>query len=298
MKKVCMIIICFLASVLVFGLAGQAHAFMQYKVLTSLNIPAQYEQLLRYNRLIDTVPGHDTPGGWYHRMRGGHDPSDLKKFVKDKSINLSPTQKKIAWAIHVLQDSGTKEGVLEHSVVYARKILSKEFFKLSFFRSLKYITVMVFLDFVYQITFSNFEIKETLISSLKKYALNIGATTGAVFLVSKIYPYIYSQSSKLLLFSSGLIGAIMYIAADVTVRSIKSESLLESFFSPQTLFNLAFTALFFVPGGQYVSLAIAVFMGALGMLENNKEQRTQFFSETFSRKYEEYLFKQAEMSVK
>jgi len=291
----------FLVSALAFGLPAMYHVYETTRVLNILRIPAGYEQLGMFHRAIDTVPGSNVPGGWYHRERWGHDIGSLEKLLNYNSLGLSASQKKIAWAIHTLQDSLTKAGVPYESVVEARKILSREFFKLATIRALEYAGVLSIFDFIYQIALLDVDTGTALKNTIKKLRITVGTTIGVNFLASRIFPYIYSQSSRFLSFlPSGLLGPIIYMAVDVTLRAITSGSFMEALVSPQTLLNAALvTTLFFVPGGQFIAPVVMVFGGIFNWIRAREiKARYELFNEVFNREYDEHLLIQAEMCVR
>jgi len=303
MKRVLMVF-WFLASVLAFGLPARDHVHETARVLDILRIPAEYGQLEMFHRAIDTVPAYNVPGGWYHREKWGHDVNSLKKLLSYDSHGLSTSQRKIAWAIHMLQDFKTKAGVPYKSVVEARKILSRECFKLTTIRALEYTAVMSVFDFIYQVALMDVDTGTALKNTIKKLGITTGTAIGVTFLTSRIFPYIYSQSSTFLSFlSSGLVGPIIYMATDVTWRAITSGSFMEALFSPQTLLNAAIitasSVLLFVPGGQFIAPAVMVFGGIFSWIRAREiKARYELFNEVFNREYGEYLLLQAEMSVK
>lgn len=301
MKRLLMLL-WFLASVLVFGLPAMYHVFEAARVLDIMRIPAGYEQLGAFHRAIDTVPGASVPGGWHHREIWGHDIGSLEKLLSSDSSGLSVSQKKIAWAVHVLQDYTTKAGVPYESVMEARKILSREFFKLATIRGLMYAGILGIFDFIYQWAFLDVDARVALRNALKTFGITSGITIGVNFLVSRIFPIIlqYNQSSGFLSFmSSGMIAPVIYIVIDVILRSIETGSLAEALFSPQTLLNAVITALFLVPGGQPIASAIMVFTLVFNWFKASEVRaRYELFDEVFNEKYDEYLLAQAEMSVR
>ncbi|WP_041077110.1 hypothetical protein [Thermotoga caldifontis] len=289
-------IIVFLISKLSFGLSGIEHTYMSRMITDVLKVPAKYEQLFDFHRAIDTVPGCSAPGGWFHREQWGHDVSSLERLLFDNRFDLSPSQKKIAWAVHILEDSNTKMGVSPESVIKARRILAGEYFKLSTLRTIEYTGMLSFFDFIYQVAVLGSNVKTATISTLKKYGLTVGVSISVNFIASKIYPYVYSQSSKFMSFlPSGLLGPLVYLTVDIALRSIASGSFLKALLSPQTLASAFFTALLFVPYGQIIAPVVTA---VIWMFDLFKTDSIQVFNDTFDKKYNEYLLKQAEMSVR
>ncbi|KUK24569.1 MAG: hypothetical protein XD58_1445 [Thermotoga sp. 50_1627] len=292
-----LIVFCFLVSAIAFGLPAMYHVSETERVLGILRIPAKYEQLWMFHRAIDTVPGSNVPGGFYHRERWGHDTGSLKKLLTDDSFKLSTSQRKITWAIHILQDAKTTAGVSKESVMEARKILSKEFFKSATIRAVSYISVLSILDFVYQITLLDVDTKTALKNTITKFGITMGTTIGMNFLFSKIFPYIYSQPGRFLSFlPSGLVGPIAYITVDIITRAVASGSFTKALFSFQTLLSAAYLITsFFVPGGQFIFPAA---MALYWIYNWVKAREIKVKWELFDEKFDEYLLIQAEMSVR
>ncbi|HBT26277.1 MAG TPA: hypothetical protein DEA58_06275 [Pseudothermotoga sp.] len=296
MKKVLMVFL-FLMPVFALGLPAMYHVYETKRILDIMRIPAKYQQLQMFHRAIDTVPGFNVPGGWYHRERWGHDLGSLKELLNYDNSGLSASQKKIAWAIHVLQDSKTKVGVPHESIVEARKILSKEIFKNATISSLKYISILSIIDFIYQIAFLDVDAWTALKNVVKNMGISISLTTGVDLLVSITLPYIYSQSGRFLSFlPSGLLGPITYMSVDIVLRTIKSGSFTKALFSPETLLNAFVTVLFFVPGGQF----IAPIAAAAGMVFSwiYHKIKIKHVKEVFNEEYDKHLLIQAEASVR
>ena len=120
------------------------------------------------------------------------------------------------------------------------------------------------------------------------------------FLVSRILPYIYSQSGEFPSFlSSGFVGPIIYTAVDITLRVITTGSFREALFSPQALLNASIITLFFVPGGQYIVPAVMAFSWIFTWIRDSEmKAKYELFDEVLHKEYYERLLSQAEMSVK
>ncbi|MDI6862532.1 MAG: hypothetical protein QMC97_04030 [Pseudothermotoga sp.] len=303
MKKT-LIAFWFLVSVFAFGLPEMYHASETVRVLNILKIPARYEQLVTFHRAIDTVPGSYAPGGWYHRERWGHDTNSLAKLLSSDSSGLSVSQKRVAWAIHILQDSKTKAGVPYESVVEARKILSKEFFKFTTkfttMRAVGRIAVLSIFDFIYQVALLDVDPITALKRTFTGFVISTGSTIVVNFLVSRLFPYVYSQPGRFLSFlPSGFLGPIIYIVVDITLRAIATGSFREALFSPQTLLNSCIITLFFVPGGQYIVPAAMAFSWILNWIRYSEmKAKYELFNEVLHKEYYERLLSQVEMGVR
>ena len=297
----------FTVTVLIFGLPVVHHVYETSRVLDSMGIPAENDQLLAFHRAIDTVPGASIPGGWHHREIWGHDIDSLEKLLSYDDFELSISQRKIAWAVHIIQDSMTKAGVPHESVIEARKILSEEFFKLATIRTtiraLQYAGMLGTLDFIYQLV-QNVDILTALKNTLKTFGITSGITIGMNFLVSRLFSEILlsanTQSNGLMSFlSSGAMAPIIYVAIDVTLRSIETGSFTEALFSSQTLLNAAIVTLFFVPGGQFIAPGVMMFTWVFNWIRARKvKTKYELFNKVFNEEYDKYLLAQAEANVR
>ncbi len=303
MKKF-LIIFLFTVTTLIFGLPAMYHVYEIARMLNIMGIPAENDQLLAFNRAIDTVPGSSVPGGWHHREIWGHDIDSLEKLLSYDDSELSISQKKLAWAFHIIQDSTTKAGVPYESVVEARKILSEEFFKLASIRALQYAGILGALDFIYQLVFENVDMLTVLKSTLKTFGITSGITVGMNFLISRMFSEIFlsadTQSIGLMSFLfSGAMAPVIYVAIDVTLRSIETGSFTEALFSPQTLLNAAIVTLFFVPGGQFIAPGVMMFTWVFNWVRARKiRAKYELFNRLFNKEYDKYLLAQAKSSVR